>query len=238
MKNINKLFLIIPLISLLFYACKKDAVIDGGTSDPHVNMTTYDYLKAHPKGLFDTLIMIIDKGEMKDLINGKGTMFAPTDYSVKNFLALRQAQERKIDERRDFTLDTLFKRYTPKMLRDSMSVYLFPDHITRDVLTETGKDFTSKLGNYKFLISLEKHGNDDYNAGGLIPERPSFMYYTRVLGERDVLVSGQIKDPSGNANLLDQKFICQTTGILTTNGVLHVLVNTHSWISSLKLNVN
>ena len=237
MKNINMLF-IIPFVAMLFSSCKKDSVIDGGVSSPKVNMTTYDYLKSHPRGLFDTLLMIIDKGEMKDLINSKGTMFAPTNYSIKNFLSLRQAQVRAVDERKNYTLDTLFKYFTPKMLRDSMSVYLFPETIVRDGLDANGKEFASKLDNYKFLISLEPHTNDDYNAGGLIPERPKFLYYTRIIGERDVLVAGQIKDPSGNAILLDQKFICQTSGIETTTGVLHVLTNNHTWLRGLRLNIN
>lgn len=237
MKNILKFCFAICLSILFFTSCTKDQIIDGGVSNPRVNMTTYEYLKAHPRGLFDTLIMIIDKGEMVDLINSQKTFFAPTDYNINNYLTVRQTAIRKIDERKNYTLDSLFKEFTPQMLRDSMSVYLFADEITRDNINPTGVTFNSALPGYSFLISLEEHANDDYNAGGLIPERPSFMHYNRVIGERDILSAGQIKDPTGNSNLVDVKALCQTTGILTNTGVLHVLTNTHTWVRSLKLNI-
>ncbi|MCA5006749.1 hypothetical protein [Sphingobacterium bovistauri] len=237
MKNIIKFCFATFLSVLLFASCTKDQIIDGGVSNPKVNMTTYDYLKSHPRGLFDTLIMIIDKGGMVDLINNQKTFFAPTDYSINAYISIRQSEIRRIDERKNYTLDSLFKQFTPQMLRDSMSVYLFPDEIIRTNLDATGKTYQSAFNNYSFLMTLEQHTNDDYNAGGLIPERPSFMYYNRVVGERDVLVAGQLKDPSGNTNLLDVKTICQTTGIHTNTGVLHVLNNGHAWIRSLKLNI-
>ncbi|WP_159636738.1 hypothetical protein [Sphingobacterium composti Ten et al. 2007 non Yoo et al. 2007] len=237
MKNFIKYSFATFLSILLLSSCTKDQIIDGGVSNPKVNMTTYDYLKSHPRGLFDTLIMIIDKGEMKDLINSQKTFFAPTDYSINAFISIRQSEIRRVDERKNFNLDSLFKQFTPQMLRDSMSVYLFSDEIVRDNLDATGKSFNSALNGYSFLITLEEHSNNDYDAGGLIPERPKFMYYNRVIGQRDVLSAGQMQDPSGNANLLDVKTICQTTGIHTNTGVLHVLNNSHAWIRSLKLNI-
>jgi hypothetical protein len=112
------------LVTLIF-SCQKDTIVDGGVSDPKVNMTTYDYLKAHPKGLFDTLLLIVDKAQMKETINSKGTFIVPTDYSVNSYISLRQSQIRKVDERKDYTLDSLFKEFTPKMLKDSLSVYFF-----------------------------------------------------------------------------------------------------------------
>lgn len=237
MKNIIKFCFATFLSVLVFTSCTKDQIIDGGVSKAKVDMTTYDYLKSHPRGLFDTLIMIIDKAEMVDLINSQKTVFAPTDYSINAYIALRQAEIRKVDERKNFTLDSLFKQFTPQMLRDSMSVYFFPEEIVRTDLDETGKTFNSALNSYSFLMTLEEHTNNDYDAGGLIPERPKFLYYNRVIGERDVIVAGQLQDPSGNANLLDVKTICQTTGIHTNTGVLHVLNNSHAWIRSLKLNI-
>lgn len=237
MKNIIRFCFATCLSLVLFSACTKDNIVDGGVSNPKVNMTTYEYLKSHPRGLFDTLIMIIDKGEMVDLINTQKTFFAPTDYSINAYITLRQSLIRKVDERKNYTLDSLFKEFTPKMLRDSMSVYLFPEEIKRENLDATGKSFSSALSGYSLLVTLEEHTNDDYNAGGLIPERPKFMYYNRVIGDRDILSAGQIKDPTGQSNLLDVKAQCQTTGILTNTGVLHVINNSHTWVRSLKLNI-
>lgn len=238
MKFFNKLIFAIPLVLCMFFSCQKDAVIDGGVSDPHVNMTTYDYLKSHPHGLFDTLLQIVDRAEMKDLINTKGTMFVPTDYSIKSYLAVRQSEARRIDERRDYTLDSLFKYYTPQMLRDSMAVYIFPEDITRDILDENGTEFSSKTGPYKFLITLEEHENNDYSGDGLISTRPKFMFFSRVVGEKDIIEGGVRKDPSGDADKVDMRNICQTTGIMTNTGIIHVIENSHTWLRSVKLTLN
>lgn len=215
-------------ISLLF-SCKKDSVIDGGVSDPHVNMTTYDFLKSHPRHLFDTTLMIIDKAGLKDRVNSAGTFFVQTNYSIRNFLLAKQNELRKKDERLNFNLDSLFKYYTPKMLQDSMSVYLFSDRIVRDNLTETGTIFQTQEPNTKLLVTLEKSTSGDYTEDGIISQGPKLLYLTKIYGERDVLINGSLSDPSGKANLNDTKVICQTSGIITTTGIVHVLSNRHIW---------
>ena len=229
---------VLSALLMLFFSCKKDAVIDGGVSNPKVNMTTYDYLKAHPRGLFDTLLLIVDKAGMKELVNSPGTMFVPTDYSIQNYLNLRRAEIRKVDERQDFTLDSLLKNYSPAMLKDSMSVYLFPQTIQREDLEESPKEYASRQSPYKFLVSLLEHGNNDYNADGIITTKPKFMWFSRTIGEKDLEISGRFQDPSGNPDLLDSRSILQTTGIISNTGIIHVLENGHIWLRGFKLNVN
>ncbi len=219
-------------------SCTQDNIIDGGVSDPKVNMTTYDYLKAHPRGLFDTLLLIVDRAEMKNVINSTGTMFAPTDYSINAYITAKQAEARRIDERRNFNLDSLFKYYSPQMLRDSMSAYFFPETITRDGLDANGKIFPATLRPYDFLVTLEEHTNEDYNAGGLISQRPKFMFFNRIIGEKDIIVGGVRRDPSNDPVKVDMRILCQTTGIISTTGIIHVLDNSHVWSRSLKLNIN
>ena len=236
LKNIK--FLILSALAIMIFSCQKDAIIDGGVSDPKVNMTTYDYLKAHPKGLFDTLLLIVDKAQMKEAINSNGTFIVPTDYSVNSYISLRQSQIRKIDERKDYTLDSLFKEFTPKMLKDSLSVYFFAQNIVREELDENGREYQSSTSPYKFLVTLEEHGNDDYNAGGIISNRPKFMWFNRIIGEKDVIEGGVLKDPSNDADKLDSRNILQTSGIITNTGTVHVINNGHTWIRSLKLNLN
>jgi len=238
MKFQKFIFFTLPTILLLFFSCQKDTVVDGGVSNPHVNMTTYDYLKSHPRGLFDTLLLIIDKGQMKEMINSKGTFFVPTDYSIKSYLTVRQAEVRKIDEKKDYTLDSLFKYYSPKMLKDSMSVYFFAQDIEREKLDENGKEFSSSLSPYKFLITLEEHNNDDYNAGGIITNRPKFMFFNRIIGEKDVIIGGVRKDPSNDDSKNDLRNVLQTTGVISNTGIIHVIENSHTWLRSIKFNVN
>ncbi|QQT63514.1 hypothetical protein I6I97_06925 [Sphingobacterium multivorum] len=227
MKNTFIYLSIIALVTI--FSCKKEAVIDGGVSDPHVNMTTYDFLKSHPQHLFDTTLMIIDKAGLKDKVNSAGTFFVPTNYSIRNFLLAKQNEWRKKDERLNFNLDSLFKYYPQKMLQDTMSVYLFSDRIVRDNLTESGTIFQTQEPTTKLLVTLEKSTNGDYLEDGIISQGPKLLYLTKIYGERDVMKNGSLSDPSGKANLNDTKLLCQTSGIISTTGIVHVLNNQHIW---------
>lgn len=222
------IFLTLALI-VFFASCAKDEVIDGGISNEYTNVTTYDFLKSHPQHLFDTTLMIIDKAGLKDKVNAAKTFFVPTNYSIRNFLLAKQEEIRKNNEKLNFNIDSLFKYYTPKMLQDSMSVYFFSGKITRDDLTETGTVYQTQEASTKLLATLEQSTSTDYLVDGIISQGPKFIYLTKVIGERDVMKNGSLSDPSGNAKLNDIKVLCQTTGILTNTGVIHVLSNTHKW---------
>lgn len=228
----KKLTYIATLAAALLFAvssCKKDAVVDGGLSNERVNMSTYDFLKSHPKQMFDTTLMIIDKAGMKDLINGPGTFFVPNDYAIATYLAIKQAEARRDDERNNFTLDSLMK-YTPQMLRDSMGMYFFPERITRDLLNSTGRDYQTSTPGISLNVALEER--NEYQQDGVISTRPKYIFLTKVKGQKDIFnaVDYTHEDPSGDEELLDMMTVCQTTGILTNNGVVHVLANFHSWI--------
>jgi len=59
-------------------------------------MTTYDWMKSNKYGVFDTVLMLIDKAGVKDKINAQGvTFFAPTDYDVYNYV-LGQDKSKKL----------------------------------------------------------------------------------------------------------------------------------------------
>ena len=85
MKKINNHYIIVLVLMMLSFAsCKKDNYKnDGGKSDPHVNMTTYDFLKSNP--LFDSLVRIIDHAGMKDAVNGNITFFCNHELWGKRF---------------------------------------------------------------------------------------------------------------------------------------------------------
>ncbi len=211
----------------LMMSCKKDGVIDGGKSIAKVDMTTYDFLKTHPSKKFDTTLLIIDKAGLKDLINSPGTFFVPNNYAIRNFLNAKRDEARKTDERLNYNLDSLFKKFTPKMLKDSMGIYFFPKEIVREDLNENGTSYQTSTPNQLLDISLEV--SNDYQVDGIINNKPKYVYVTKVMGAKDIMVNAERVDPSGNKNLLDIKVICQTTGILTNTGVVHVLGNQHRW---------
>ncbi len=229
MKKLINSALVMTTILIAAASCKKDAVVNGELSQAEVNMTTYDYLKSHPRQMFDTTLMIIDKAGMKDLINGPGTFFVPNDYAIANYLAIKQAEARSTDERNNFTLDSLLN-YTPQMLRDSMGMYFFQERITRDVLNSAGKDYQTSTPGISLNVVLEER--NEYQQDGVISTKPKYIYLVKVRGQKDIFNNSDYThtDPSGDEDLEDEMTICQTTGILTTNGVVHVLANYHSWI--------
>jgi hypothetical protein len=227
MKNNLYILLNISIVLLFFIACKKDAVIDGGLSDPNINMTTYDYIKSNPRNLFDTTLRVIDRADMKDIINASGTFFLPTDYVIGNYITLKQTEVRKIDERLNFTLDSLLN-FTPQMLRDSMGIYCFKERITRDKLSDSGASYKTNTSNVDLWVSLVEVSQ--YIVDGVISTKPKYIYLTKVIGAKDIVESsGLTYDPTNDAKKLDIKVLCQTTGLITTTGIVHVLSNSHNW---------
>jgi len=88
MKNV----LYILFLLLLTASCSKDDYRnDGGVSDPHVNKTTYDFLKEH--GSFDSLVRIIDHAGIKDIINSKVTLFVTSDYGIRDYVAAKKQEK-------------------------------------------------------------------------------------------------------------------------------------------------
>lgn len=220
--------ILMVFLLLAVSSCEKNAIVDGGLSNEKVNLSTYDFLKSHPRKMFDTTLLIIDKAGMKDLINGPGTFFVPDDYTIANYLAIKQAEARENDERNNFTLDSLLN-YTPQMLKDSMGMYFFPKRITRNDLNSTGTEYETSTPGVKLTVSLEQR-NDNYQIDGVITGRAKYIFLTKVKGEKDIIDSDYSNiDPSGDDELKDQMTVCQTTGILTNNGVVHVLSNSHIW---------
>lgn len=190
-------------------------------------MTTYDFVKSNPHQMFDTTLLIIDKAGMKDLINSQGTFFIPNDYAITNFLNAKRDEARKKDERLNYNLDSLFKYFSPKMLRDSMAIYFFPERIVRDGLNSEGKSYQTSTPGVTLDVSLEE--SNDYTVPGIITNKPKYVYLNKILGAKDILDGLTKVDPSRNPKLLDIKALCQTSGIITNTGVVHVLSNTHLW---------
>lgn len=205
------------LLALLFTACKKDDHFIGGSpTNDHTPMTTYDYLKANP--LFDTLILLIDKAGLKETVNSDITFIAPTDYSIKTFLALRTVQLQKAtnDENVKYTIDSL---KAPE-LRDSLMAYMFNGKIVRSDLSLEAQVYKNKVGE-SFAIKQVKSG--DYSD--ILSAGVRYLSVAKIINglDPDPLPDGYPDEDKDKTNIL------QTTGIITTTGVLHVLENKHAF---------
>lgn len=200
-------------------SCNKDSYkVDGGTHNPKVNMTTYDYLKSKPQ--FSSLIHLIDRAGLKETVNGNITFFASTNYSVDEFVKARY-NRRAIelnDENIPYTLDSL----PLQEVKDSLKMYMYTGDLGRDKLTVDGKYYQNLLGaipNVAFYIRLRR--TQDYSE---YIDHVDYINFTKVIGTRDETVL----DPSTiPANQKDIGYDCQTTGIITTTGTIHVLSNYH-----------
>jgi len=218
-----KFFKTVAIITILLvsvWSCKKDYTIGGTLFKAQVNMTTYDYLKTNH--LFDTLVIMIDAAGLKDELNQAGTFFAVTNYTIRNYVDARAAVAKLAanDENLIYTFDSL----DLPSLRDSLRSYMFHDRITRDNIGQIGKLATANDGEVR-LIQLQP--TTDYTTSAVFTTKPEYIYFTKMVA----LPGSPIPtDSTGISQLLPQQLIpvlCQTTGILTTTGVLHVLSNQH-----------
>jgi hypothetical protein len=209
----------ILITCLLLSACKKDAYLtDGGLSNAHTDLSTYDYLAKQQFQLFDTVIAIIDHYNLKDEVNNAKTFFAPTDYAVASFLNRKLDSVRQIDENNRYSLEDMYNDITV----DSVRQYLFSETITVATAQEISVKYTT-LGNTPAAILKIKQTDPIYYTWSKTPVY--LLYYTRIVGTLDTGTTDP-NDPEA-----DKRAQCQTTGILTSSGgVLHVLANTHVFV--------
>ncbi len=208
------------LLLTTVYSCQ-DNLIDGGVSSANVNKTTVEYLRTQAK--FDTVMILFEKaGLLNQLDKPNVTVIMPTNYSVLQFV--KQIEAQKIEEQDDENLKYTFKDLVNDidLYKDSLKMYIVNQRITRTELTAA----QNGLIETKSLL-----GNDVEIS--LVPTK----LYTEWLPNSDVklihyknVINGL--DPADNSTIpvedQDVDNICQTTGILTTTGVLHVLEDTHN----------
>ena len=208
------------VLIVFLVSCKKNTFItDGGVSKPNVNMTTYDYLNSNPS--FSSLVHLIDKAGLKDSVNGNTTFFAVNNYGVDAWVSAKK-QKRIValnNENISFTIDSI----PPAYYRDSLLTYMFNGRITRDNLTVSGQLYDSKLGpipNVHYEIKLRRV-TDQYTD---YLDHVDFVNFTKVIASRDDLAL----DPTTIPKLeQDASYDCQTSGIITTTGIVHVLDGFH-----------
>lgn len=223
MRKISKYTFVFIVVAVLFMACKKNDYFIGGTlHNSKVNMSTYDYLKSNAHGLFDTLLLLVDKAGLKDKINQQGTtFFAPTDYSINNYLLARSKEEQNIDPARVWTIDSVFAYEMDKMT-DSLNIYLTNSTLTYDKLTEDGTIYETQKTGAQAVVSYEKTLDPNLGYNPNVNTVPQIVWYTFLWEPLTPPFKAQdITTDQGTRERV------QTSGIETTNGIIHVLNNDH-----------
>lgn len=219
----SAIFLLLILFVSVFYACKKDYTLGGSLHDPHVDMTTYDYLKSNR--LFDTLMIMVDRTGLKDELNSSATVFALTNYSISNYVKLKRDYLRVSlnDENLAYTFDSL----DFPALRDSLRAYLFKEPFSLDNLTENGKFRKANDGENRLIRALP---STDYTNSNIFPVQPRYIYLTKIVAtEHDYPVP---TDSTGLSQVKPEQLLearVQTSGIITNTGIVHVLNNNHTF---------
>ncbi|MGK6351947.1 hypothetical protein [Parapedobacter sp. DT-150] len=218
MKRIHAILPFLALVVAYLSSCESDAYInDGGTASPYVDMTTYDFLASHPK--FDSLVAIIDKAGLKELVNSDITFFAGTNYSVVGYVSAKKQQ--KIVEIGNENIDFGIKDIGAEEL-DSLKMYMFDGPINREQMNTEGTYHMSKFGpidNIQLMIKLRR--TTDYSN---FLDHVDYVNFTWVAGTLDSEEPDQNEIPTEEEDL---SYDCQTSGIITTTGVVHVLSDNH-----------
>lgn len=210
MKRINIFGGLIVLLFLVITSCNKDNYKEGGElHNSQINMTTYDYLKSNRFGLFDTLLLLVDKAGIKEKINQKGTFFAPTDYAINRYVEARTIAVQQIDPFKKWTVDSIIKYELPAFI-ESMDIYFIKNELlSNSVLKASGTRYLNAK-NTEVIVSYEETSDEKlgYNKNSSI--KPKIVYFTYITSDKSV------------------KTLVQTSNAQTLSGTLHVLSNEHT----------
>lgn len=205
---------------VLLSSCQKN-YLDGGSLHTAVTpLNNMEYMRAHPSGLFDTSIIVIERLGLANQINSAKTFFAFTDYSVLNMINLRLQQRQQVNPIAVYTLDSLVREIS----QDSVRQYLIDQTIELQSAPENIPQTYTSLGGTTMGVIKQIQTNP------LFLERtqaPTFLlFYVLVRGALD---QPGVVPPTGQNDI---PVVCQTTGIKTSNGstTMHVLSNLHTFV--------
>lgn len=225
----SQFLLLIGFTLLIFASCKKQDYITGGVPEDinkYKNTSTYDVLAGNP--LYDTLVKVINAAGMKDKINTQGTtFFAPSDYSIYNYLNRRTSDNQYINyDAPVFGLDSLLYYVTNNIngTRDSLSLYLIPQLLTYDKLTETGAYFNTGLAGEKVIISYETTKDPNLGYNPVVSSYPRLVYFTHLWYPYTL----NDANPAGDVPLkIGVRTRVITSGLQTQTGIINALTNSH-----------
>ena len=177
--NTISLFVIISLL----VSCKKNYIIGGNREDVNMykNLSTYDFLKAEPN--YDTIILIINAAGLKDQINKEGiTFFAPSNYSIYNYLDKKSRLLQITNRDAKFPLDSLLYYISNNIagIRDSVGMYIINKMLTYSNLTNLGTVYPTQLAGDSAVVSYEYTKIPELGYNPLLSSTPRIVYYTHL----------------------------------------------------------
>jgi len=201
-----KYTLLLLLVLLSLCSCtNNDYLVDGGVSDPHVNMSTYDYLKSNKH--LDSLAILIDNAKMIDVVNAPSTtLFAPDNYTILKYIIAK----RTLTGNTNYGINDI----TQAELVPLLGGYIFNQILDRSKLVKEGKIYIAQNGEERRL-SLEPV--DAYSSQ--LEKYPEYVYYTFKVGTWD---------PTNVPLVDDKKTVVRTSNLISTNGIIHVLQGSHT----------
>ena len=219
--------ILIFLMVLVFAACENDDyLIDGGIHSPYVNKTTFDFLSSHPE--LDTFAYLIQRAGLVDAVNGNDvTLFACNDYSVRIYLRMINNYRRIADPMApEYTVDSI-----PLSSLDSLSMYIVDQRVEREILRKEGTIFRSNFNDsIKVYLTPMDELHYGYRYSDYMRELPQIIWYSRKRGtgfDAWDFNPYTIADANEREKEIDAATKTRTSGILTTNGVVHVLDGMH-----------
>ena len=219
---INTSFFLILIAAMA--SCKKDYITGGQIEDVNMykNNTNYEVLAQDPA--YDTLVQLIDAAGLKDKINESGTtFFAPSDYSILEYLQLRTIfVQNNYDQYAKFDLDSL-KYYLENNIdniRDSLLMYQVHTPLPYESLTRTGVAYETGLAGDTVVVSYEPLGRSD-----VVSTVPRQVYFTQLWYHYDLSDANPAEDIPEEIGVREGVI---TSGINTKSGIMMYLNNFHT----------
>ena len=219
---INTSFFLILIAAMA--SCKKDYITGGQIEDVnmYINNTNYEVLAQDPA--YDTLVQLIDAAGLKDKINESGTtFFAPSDYSILEYLQLRTIfVQNNYDQYAKFDLDSL-KYYLENNIdniRDSLLMYQVHTPLPYESLTRTGVAYETGLAGDTVVVSYEPLGRSD-----VVSTVPRQVYFTQLWYHYDLSDANPAEDIPEEIGVREGVI---TSGINTKSGIMMYLNNFHT----------
>lgn len=217
-----KYTLLVLLVSVIIFSCSDDD--DDLLASAYTNNKTTEYLSANKFGIFSMSLELFEKAGYIDLLDKEGvTIFMPTNYSIKNYMTRMEAkiQHESGDENLKYTFDDLLNDIPN--FRDSLMLYVVEKKINRSDLEsisgeaviekcKLGSDMQIKLKQTKLYTEFVPNSVNKY------------LHYTLIINGLDDPNVDPNSIPAANRDLTNY---CQTAGLITTNGILHVLRDEH-----------
>lgn len=201
----------------MLVSCSED---DSQLTSAYVDSSTTDYLRANRFQIFSMSLDLFEKAGYLNLLDQKGvTVFMPTNYSIKHYMKQKELilHEETGDETLTYTYEDLLKELP--QIKDSLKMYIVEQEVNRSNLERmTGEAVTVKnmLG-CDMNISLRKTKLYTEEVPNSVNK---YLYYTFIINGLDESSNVLPKDK-------DVSNYCQTSGLITQTGILHVLRDEH-----------